>query len=405
MNWKNVKLSEVIEKPLSGEWGEDGDDIFVLRSTNFSNDGSLDLSNVIKRNISSSKVERKKLLIGDTIIEKSGGSPSQPVGRVVYFDIKSEEPYLCNNFTSILRPKNTIDPRYLFWFLFYNHISKQTLRYQNKTTGIINLQTQRYLNELDIPLPSLPIQQKIAAVLDSADELRKKNQQLLINYDRLIQGVFFVMFGNPMKNEKKWDIKKIKDTAKQDKYSIKAGPFGSSLKKEFYVKKGYKVYGQEQVIRDDLSYGNYYIDEKKYKELESCKVDTGDILISLVGTYGKISIVPEKFEPGIINPRLMKITPDTSKVNPVYFKTLLVNESIRHQIENVSRGGTMDIVNVGIMKDISIPLPPIALQNKFALIFKNIQQQKIQVKGQIQYSETLFDCLLNKAFKGQLIIK
>ena len=86
----------------------------------------------------------------------------------------------------------------------------------------------------------------------------------------------------------------VEDVALNEKHSIKAGPFGSSLKKEFYVQEGYKIYGQEQVIKDDMSFGNYYISEKKYKELESCKVKAGDILISLVGTYGKISIIPEK---------------------------------------------------------------------------------------------------------------
>jgi len=163
-----VRLKDVINKPISGEWGDGEGNISILRTTNFTNDGKLDLKEVVQRNIDSKKIAQKQLVFGDTIIEKSGGSPSQPVGRVVYFDQKSGV-YLCNNFTSVIRSKSDIDARYLFWFLFNNHLTKNTLKYQNKTTGIINLQLERYIEELQIPLPPLATQKRIAEILDAAD--------------------------------------------------------------------------------------------------------------------------------------------------------------------------------------------------------------------------------------------
>ncbi len=69
---------------------------------------------------------------------------------------------------------------------------------------------------------------------------------------------------------------------------------------EYYSEIGYKIYGQEQVISDDFDYGDYYITDERYRKLENCKIQSGDILISLVGTFGQISIVPNKFEPGMI---------------------------------------------------------------------------------------------------------
>lgn len=78
-------------------------------------------------------------------------------------------------------------------------------------------------------------------------------------------------------------------------------------------------------------------------------MQAGDVLISLVGTYGKIAIVPDGHAPGIINPRLMKITLDRSIMLPQFFGWLLNSEGVRLQIANLSRGGTMDIVNVGIV--------------------------------------------------------
>jgi type I restriction enzyme S subunit len=117
-----TSLKNVIYKPLSGEWGDGEGETNILRTTNFTNDGKLNLDEVVTRNIELKKISQKQLKYGDTIIEKSGGSPNQPVGRVVYFDQK-EGTFLCNNFTSVIRGKSEIDKRYLFWFLFNNHLN------------------------------------------------------------------------------------------------------------------------------------------------------------------------------------------------------------------------------------------------------------------------------------------
>jgi type I restriction enzyme S subunit len=252
--------------------------------------------------------------------------------------------------------------------------------------------------KVEIPLPPLATQQKIAAILDAADAYRQKTKTLIAKYDQLAQSLFLDMFGDTWTNPKGWKVMLVEDVSNNKKHSIKAGPFGSSLKKEFYVEKGYKIYGQEQVIKDDLSFGDYYIDEKKYKELENCKVSEGDVLISLVGTYGKISVVPENFEPGIINPRLMKISPNRNIIRSDFLKILLQNSGAEIQMKNQSRGGTMDIVNVGIMRKIEIPVPPIELQNKFAERAQLLEAQKQQAQASLQKAEELFNSLLYRCF-------
>lgn len=207
MNWK--KVSEIIYEPISGEWGDEGENIKVIRTTNFTNEGKLKLDEVVLRNVDQKKIIKKKLKYGDTIIEKSGGSPSQPVGRVVYFDVVNDD-FICNNFTSVLRLKTPdFDSRYFFWHLFQNHQSKKTLQFQNKTTGIINLQLSRYINELEIKNIELKTQQHTAKVLDQADALRQQNRQLLAHYDELLQSTFIDLFGDPVKNEKGWEVKKL----------------------------------------------------------------------------------------------------------------------------------------------------------------------------------------------------
>ena len=146
--------------------------------------------------------------------------------------------------------------------------------------------------------------------------------------------------------------------------ALKAGPFGSALKKEFYVEKGYKIYGQEQVIAGDPFIGDYYIDEKKFAELESCAVSTGDILISLVGTIGKILVLPDGIEPGIINPRVIKLSLDASLVYPMFIKVLIGSPYAVDFFKENSHGGTMNILNLSILRALPLPLPPLAEQRR-----------------------------------------
>lgn len=204
-----VVVNELIGKPISGEWGSDGEGIQVLRSTNFRNDGVINFENVVTRNVSTKIIEQKKLQKGDIIIEKSGGSPTQPVGRVVFFDYEGD--FICNNFTSVLRPnKDKVVSKYLHYILFANHKLGVTKMFQNKTTGIINLQLTRYVNTLKIPLPPLETQKRIAQILDDAAELRDKTEQLLKEYDVLEQSLFLDMFGDPVINPKGWSTNKLK---------------------------------------------------------------------------------------------------------------------------------------------------------------------------------------------------
>ena len=119
-----AKLIEITGKALSGEWGTDdidGTGIPVLRTTNFTNDGIVSYENVVSRTIAKKNIEEKYLKTGDIIIEKSGGSDKQPVGRVVFYD-GPEHMYLFNNFTGLLRVKDREkwDPKYIFYSLFYH---------------------------------------------------------------------------------------------------------------------------------------------------------------------------------------------------------------------------------------------------------------------------------------------
>ena len=149
---------------------------------------------------------------------------------------------------------------------------------------------------------------------------------------------------------------------------IKAGPFGSSLKKESYTASGYRVYGQEQVIAGDFSIGDYYIDEAKYDKLKSCDVRAGDVLVSLVGSFGKVVVVPDGIEPGIINPRLLRLSFCHDHLDPQYFMYYFKSPMAQKVLEMNAHGGTMGVLNAANLKELPIPLPPLPEQKRIAAI-------------------------------------
>lgn len=169
-----------------------------------------------------------------------------------------------------------------------------------------------------------------------------------------------------------WTVECLESLGEKNKPAIKAGPFGSSLTKDIYVADGYKVYGQEQVIRGDHTYGDYFISERKYKELESCAVSPGDILLSLVGTTGKTLVVPDNAAPGVINPRLLRFSFNRNKVCPIFFKELFGTHQFQGYLERHAQGGTMGVLNAGILRPVQIALPTLAEQRAIATALSDV---------------------------------
>ena len=258
--------------------------------------------------------------------------------------------------------------------------------------------TKPVFDALPFYLPPYEKQCEIAEVLDKVTNLISLRKQQIAKLDELVKVRFVEMFGDPINNPMKWIVSKIEDIAAQEKNALKAGPFGSALKKEFYVKSGYKIYGQEQVICGDASFGDYYIDEEKYKELKNCAVQAGDILISLVGTYGKTLIMPDNYEAGIINPRLIKITLNKNKVTPIYFKYYFESDALKASMDANTHGGTMGILNLGIIRQMKIQVPPLSIQNQFAAFVERVDQQKQTVQQSLEKLELMKKALMQEYF-------
>jgi type I restriction enzyme, S subunit len=140
----------------------------VIRNTNFTPAGYLDDSEIAFLDVEEAQYAKRQLQVGDIILEKSGGGPKQPVGRVILFE-KVGGHYSFSNFTAAIRVKDTklLDYRFLHKLLHYYYTSGRTEPLQRHSTGIRNLQLTAY-KSLEIALPSLAEQKRIVAILDEA---------------------------------------------------------------------------------------------------------------------------------------------------------------------------------------------------------------------------------------------
>lgn len=174
--YESSNIKDLIVESFAGEWGNDlnknknGDEVYkVLRNTNFINEGNLSYLDVAQRSINKDKFVKVQINKGDILIEKSGGSPAQPVGRVAVFDLDDKN-YTFSNFLQCFRLNSSCDSHFFFNFLKLVYNLRLTEYHENQTTGIKNLIMESFL-EIPVPLPPLEIQQKIA------DEVEKRRSE------------------------------------------------------------------------------------------------------------------------------------------------------------------------------------------------------------------------------------
>ncbi len=171
-DFDTFQLKSVLVKNDAGDWGSepDKDAVGVIRSTNFNNDGKLDLSDIAYRTLSKRKFDEKKLYASDILIERSGGSETQPVGRVGFItDEMAKTDYAFANFIQRISLNNDVDAKFTYYCLQQMYEMGITAGMQSQTTGIRNLDWKQYI-KANLSKPTLPEQSAIAAILSKVDE-------------------------------------------------------------------------------------------------------------------------------------------------------------------------------------------------------------------------------------------
>ena len=294
----------------------------------------------------------------------------------------------------VLRPKINADSKYLF------HLLKSS-NFQNDKDKLCTGATQKAINnsnfeKLEIPLPSLATQQRIAAILDQADAIIQNNRAIVQKYDALTQSLFLDMFGDPVKNEKGWEKKELNKLCNK----ITDGTHDTPKR----LTEGIKFITGKHIRPFEIDYDNSdYVTEEIHKEIfKRCNPEYGDILYTNIGVnFATAAMNSVEYEFSMKNVALLKYKREL--LNGRYLVHNLNNEFFKDKLKKTfGVGGAQQFLSLSNIKSIVVLVPPIELQNKFAERVAMIEAQKQQAQLELAKSEELFQSLLQRAFKGEL---
>jgi len=394
-SWEVMQLCNLCDS-INGLWKgkkEPFIKVGVIRNTNFTKDCKLDSINIEYLEVEEKQYSSRKLFFGDLILEKSGGGPKQPVGRIVPFEIL-EGDFSFSNFTSVLRIKDQriIFYKFLYMFLLHFYRTGKTEKLQSNTTGIRNLDLKAY-KSVSVPLPPLPIQKKIVKELDTLSDIITKKKEQLAELDKLAQAIFYNMFGDPVENEKKWPIKKLNDVCIKITDGTHNSPKNSQEGDFPYITA--KNIRKDRIDLRDLT----YISKEEHKIIfNRCNPEKGDLLYIKDGaTTGIAQINTLDFEFSLLS-SVALLKPDFKQINSFYFKYFLNNKKVYDSIRRNMGGAAITRLTIKKIQAIILLLPPLSIQTQFAEKIEAIEQQKALINQSLTDTQLLFDYTMDKYF-------
>lgn len=313
------------------------------------------------------------------------------VGRVGLLS-KDLLPAALNQRVACLRVKDkSICLYYLFHYLNSSIFENEAIL---SSTGIAqkNMSTE-WLKKHNIPIPPLSEQERIVEELDCLSGVIEKKKQQLKELDALAQSIFYEMFGNPVENDRGWEVKKIKDIA-----IVKIGPFGSLLHTSDYVCGGIPLVNPihmcEEKVCADI---NFTVSEDKIGELQNYILHAGDIVFARRGDIGRCALIRD-VDNGYLCGTGSLFVRMVEDVNTVFFIKMMRCGMIIKSLNSLAKGATMLNINCKIIEDFSVILPPIFLQQQFAEKIEKIEKQKELVRKSIEEVEMLFNSRMDYYF-------
>ncbi len=294
-----------------------------------------------------------------------------------------------NNHAHVLKAKSMLDIDYLCYSIMFYDVSNII---SGTTRAKLN---QAAMRKMQIPLPPLEVQRKIAETLDAASKLLAMRKKQLAELDKLIQSVFYDMFGDPVTNEKGWERTPVKNVS-----SVRGRVGWKGYKRSDLRDSGPLVLGATHLT----DAGNIkltepvYISSEKYKESPEIKLELNDLIFVQRGnTIGKVGLLDHDIGNATINPCVLIIRP--IKVNPIYLKSYFLLDSTRRDVWSQNVASAQPMITQKGIGEYQILIPPLQLQTQFTETVQKIEEQKALVKKAIDEIQALFDSLMNEYFE------
>jgi type I restriction enzyme, S subunit len=311
-----------------------------------------------------------------------------------------------NNHAHVIRPHRTqvIDN----WLIHFLNHSDLTQFVSGLTVPKLN---QGTLREIPIPVPPIPEQKRIVAILDEAFEgivtARVNAEKNLQNAELLFSAGFGGL--TSAAESKKWPRTTVGEVASSRKGSIRTGPFGSQLLHSEFVNDGIAVLGIDNAVANEFRWGKArFITPEKYRQLERYRVYPGDVLITIMGTCGRCAIVPDTIPTAINTKHLCCITLDLRKCLPGYLHAYFLHHPLALEfLAKHAKGAIMAGLNMGLIEEIPVLLPPLERQRELIVALDRLKTKTQRLAGiykrKIAGLDTLKQSLLHHAFAGELM--
>ena len=299
----------------------------------------------------------------------------------------------------VVRPKRgRADARYLLHFLRQERIRRDGERKMTGSAGQRRV-PEHFLASLQVPLPPLPEQRRIAEILDRAEALRAKRRAALAKLDTLTQSIFLDMFGDPATNPKRWPQVIVGDHA--SKIGSGATPRGGGG--------AYKAAGVTLIrsmnVRDGtfLRDGLAFIDDEQAAQLESVVVEANDVLLNITGaSVARVCRAPADVLPARVNQHVAIIRPTTT-FNPLFLEQCLLSSSVKERLLKIARAGaTREAITKSAIEQFKVIGPPREIQNLFAVRVDASEGAHRQMRTALGEMDSLFASLQHRAFQGEL---
>ena len=401
MSWPIVTLNDIAINIVDGPFGSSlktsdyvDEGVPVLQGKNITGNRFkfFDVRYITEKKTES--IKRSTVKVGDHLLVKIGSIGYSAIIDDLY---GHDFAIIPANLAKITPNKEIIDSRYLHRYL----TSDSAIRYFQKIaskTAQPALSLSK-IKALEIPLPPLEEQRRIASILDQADELRQKRQQAIEKLNQLLQATFIDMFGDPVSNPKGFEVKKLSEQVDL----IQIGPFGTQLHQEDYIENGIPLINPSHIKNGKIIPNHKLtVSQSKYEELTQYHLRLNDVLLGRRGEMGRCAVVTENEVGWLCGTGSLFLRPNLEKINPFFLELLLSSDSIKRYLENVSQGQTMANLNKTIVGSIPLISPSIEIQNKFFLIAEKIDKMKTELKSAKNQVNNLFSSLQNQAFNGTL---
>lgn len=254
--------------------------------------------------------------------------------------------------------------------------------------------SRKNLEKVGISIPSMETQQHVVNVLDRVRTLISLHRKEISFLDELVKARFVEMFGDPVHNENNWRMDKLDDACSAIVDCPHSTPAYTNVDTGYMCIRT-SIVKKNRILWDKIE----YVSKDEYeKRIQRKKPSLNDVVYTREGGILGIAAVIDRDCDVALGQRMMLLTPDTNKINPIFLSTVMNMESFLNKAMQGVSGSASPHINVGDIKQFPIIMPPVEQQNQFADFAEQVEASKAVVQRSLTETQTLFDSLMQQYF-------